>query len=147
MVLRAKDIMDTNLLTVDAEVDALTCARRMVAAHKGYAIVTRGGPTTIAGIVTEWDYLERIVATGADPARVPVQEIASPSVHSCEPETPTDEVATRMSTLGVRRMVVRSGDQVVGLIASRHLIAVFRQYVDRLTSEIAGYQTTGSPIG
>jgi CBS domain-containing protein len=143
MVLRAKDIMDTNLLTVDEEVDALACARQMVAARKGYAIATRGTPPKVSGIVTEWDFLEKVVAAGTDPKTVRLKEIASPNVQGCAPDTPTDEVATQMTDLGVRRMVVRSGDQVVGVIASRHLIAIFRQYVDRLTAEIAASQAQG----
>jgi CBS domain-containing protein len=147
MVLLAKDIMDTDLLTVDEETDALACARRMVAARKGYAIATRGGAATVTGIVTEWDFIEKIVAPGTDPQTVRVKQIASSNVQGCGPETPTDEVASRMAALGVRRMVVRSGDQVVGVIASRHLIAAFREYIDRLTAQIAGSQSPGSPIG
>jgi len=147
MVLLAKDIMDRNLLTLDEETDALTAARRMLAARKGYAVLTRGGTATIAGIVTEWDYLEKVVAAGVAPATVRVKEIASAAVQSCLPETPTDEVATLMATHGIRRIVVRSGDQVVGLITSRHVIAVFRQYVDKLSSQIAGYHAGASPPG
>ncbi|MGB6501479.1 MAG: CBS domain-containing protein [Thermoplasmata archaeon] len=139
--------MEKDLLTIDEEVDALTCARRMVAARKGYAIATHGSAATISGIVTEWDYLEKIVAPGKDPKTVPLREIASPHVQSCAPDTPTDEVASRMANLGVRRMVVRSGDQVVGVISSRHLIAIFRQYIDRVTAEIAGSQSQGPPLG
>jgi hypothetical protein len=52
-----------------------------------------------------------------------------------------------MAAHGVRRMVVRSGDRVVGVIASRHLIGAFRQYIDRLTTQIAGGQSSGSPVG
>jgi CBS domain-containing protein len=147
MVLRAKDIMDPNPLTVDDESDALTCARRMVEARKGYAIATHGGPTTISGIVTEWDFLERIVVPEVDPRTIRLKQFASPSVHACDPDTPTDEVATRMANLGIRRLVVRSGDRVVGVITARHLIAIFRQYIDRLTGEIARGQAQGSPQG
>jgi len=139
MVLLAKDIMDRNLLTMDEETDALTAARKMVAVRKGYAVLTRGGATTIAGIVTEWDYLEKVVAAGVAPTSVRVKEIGSTTVQSCLPDTPTDEVATMMATLGIRRIVVRSGDQVVGMITSRHVIGIFRQYVDKLTAQIAGY--------
>ena len=147
MVLRAKDIMDTDLLLVDEETDAFECARRMVAARKGYALATRGTPPTVWGIATEWDYIEKIVAPGLDPKNVRLRAIASPSLQACAPETPTDEVASRMAALGVRRMIVRSGDQVIGVIASRHLIAAFRQYIDRLTAQIAAGQADGSPIG
>lgn len=145
MVLQAKDIMDTNILTVDEGADALECARRMVAARKGYAVVTRGGPTTIAGIVTEWDFLEKVVAPGRPPETVRLGEIASSNVQSCAPETPTDEVATTMAELGIRRVVVRSGEHVVGIITSRNLIRTFRQYIDKISSEIAGYQSQTTP--
>ena len=147
MVLRAKDIMDTSFLTVDSESDALTCAQTMVERRKGYAVVTHGGPSKVAGIVTEWDYLQRIVAAGADPARTPVREIASSIVHTVPPETPTDEVVSKMASLGIRRIIVQKGDEVVGVITARQILAVFRQYVDRLSSEIAGYQSSQTPLG
>jgi CBS domain-containing protein len=147
MVVLAKEIMDSNLLALDSETDVLTAARRMVEARKGYAVVTRGGPTKIAGIVTEWDFLEKVVAPGADPARLTLGQIASTDIQGCAPDTPTDEVATRMATLGIRRMIVRSGDHVMGVITSRHLIGIFRQYIDRLSSQIAGYQSSTTPLG
>ncbi len=147
MVLLAKDIMDKSIQTVDEQTDALECARRMVAARKGYAVVTRGGPTTIAGIVTEWDFLEKIVAPARDPSKTPIHEIASTNVQTCSPETPTDEVATTMAELGIRRIVVRSGEDVVGIITSRNLIRTFRQYIDKISAEIAGYHSHTTPLG
>ncbi len=147
MVLLAKNIMDAAILTVDEETDALTCARAMVAQRKGYAIVTHGGPKTVAGIVTEWDFLEKIVAAGADPSRLLVKQLSSPNPQSCSPDTPTDEVVTTMVKLGIRRMVVRSGDEVVGIITTKNILASFRQYIDKLSSEIAGYQSPSNALG
>jgi CBS domain-containing protein len=147
MVLRAKDIMDTNILTIDSTANALECARRMAAARKGYAVVTHDGPTRIAGIVTEWDFLEKIVAAGRDPGTVPIPSIASEHVQSCAPETPTDEVATRMAELGIRRIVVRSGENVVGIITSRNLIRTFREYIDKISAEIAAYHSQSTALG
>ncbi|HYA70962.1 MAG TPA: CBS domain-containing protein [Thermoplasmata archaeon] len=147
MVLLAKNIMDASILAMDDETDALACARAMVAQHKGYAIVTHGGPTAVTGIVTEWDFLEKVLAAGKDPSQIRLKELASPNLHSCTPETPTDEVVNTMARLGVRRLVVRSGDQVVGVITTRNILATFRQYVDKLSSEIAGYQSSSTPLG
>ena len=147
MVLRAKDIMDTDVLTIDEGTDALSCARAMVARRKGYAIVTRGDPSAVAGIVTEWDFLEKIVAAGVDPSAVRLRDLASPTVHACAPDTPTDEVVTTMSSLGIRRMVVRTESHVLGVITAKNVLAIFRQYVDKLTSGIAGYQSNLTPLG
>jgi len=147
MVLLAKDIMDASILSMDDETDALTCARAMVAQRKGYSIVTHGGPRSIAGIVTEWDFLEKVLAAGKDPAQVRLKELASSNLQSCSPDTPTDEVVNTMARLGVRRLVVRTGDQVVGVITTRNILATFRQYVDKLSSQIAGYQSSTTPLG
>jgi len=145
-VLHAKDIMETTVLTVDEGMDALACARTMAQQHKGYAVLTRG-PGTIAGIVTEWDFLAKVVAPGLDPAKVRVRDIATSEVDSCAPETPTDEVVATMSERGIRRMVVRSGDRVLGIITARNVLKMFRQYVDKVSSEIAGYQATSTTLG
>jgi CBS domain-containing protein len=147
MVLRAKDIMDSSFLTLDAETDALSCAQTMVERRKGYAVVVSGAPAKIEGIVTEWDFLEKVVAARVDPGQLRLKDLASPTVHSCSPETPTDEVVTTMANLGVRRMVVRRGEQVVGVITAKNVLAIFRQYVDRVSSEIAGYQSNQTPLG
>jgi len=147
MVLLAKDIMDAAILSMDEETDAMTCARAMVAQRKGYSIVTRGGPKAVVGIVTEWDFLEKVLAAGKDPSKVRLSELASSNLQSCGPETPTDEVVNTMARLGVRRLVVRVGDEVVGVITTRNILSTFRKYIDKLSSEIAGYQSSATPLG
>jgi len=146
MVLVAKDIMEKVVLTVDEGADALTCARTMAAQHKGYAVLTRA-PGTIAGIVTEWDYLSKVVAGGLDAARTPIREIATTVVDSCPPDTPTDVVVATMAEKGIRRIVVRSGDQVLGIITARTVLRMFREYVDKVSSEIAGFEANTTPLG
>jgi CBS domain-containing protein len=145
MVLQAKDIMEYAFLAVDEESSAYDCARQMVEQHKGYAVVSRAGKPY--GIVTEWDYLAKIVAGSADARTVKVREIASQVMHSCAPETPTDEVVSQMAAHGIRRMIVRQGDQVVGIITSRIVLQKFREYIDKVSSEIAGYQSAPSTLG
>ncbi|MFZ1023545.1 MAG: CBS domain-containing protein [Thermoplasmata archaeon] len=141
MVLRAKDIMESPVLSVDENTDALKCAQTMVEHHKGYAVVLRDGKTLV-GILTEWDFLEKIIAPAVDPRTIRVQALATQSIHSCAPDTPTDEVVAKMASLGIRRMIVRSGDQVVGIITSRTILSHFREYIDKISAEIASY---GSP--
>jgi CBS domain-containing protein len=145
MVLVAKDIMETDVLTIDGSVDALSCARTMAERHKGYAILLEGG--AISGIVTEWDFLSKIVAPARDASRVPIREIATAVVDACAPNTPTDEVVSTMAQRGIRRMVVRSGDRVLGVITARDVLKTFRAYVDQISAEIAANQSQASPLG
>ncbi len=146
MVLLARDIMDPQVLTVESSADALTCARMLAAKRKGYAVVLRPDGAVV-GIVTEWDFLEKVLAQARDPAQVLIGEIASPIVRACTPETPAEDVIEKMASAGIRRMPVRSGDRVVGIITSRDVLAMFRQYVDKLSSQIAGYHSDPNPLG
>lgn len=146
MVLLARDIMDSKVLTVQSADDALSCARTLTAQHKGYAVVLRPSGE-VAGIVTEWDFLEKVLAAGRDPAHLSIAEIASPIVKACAPETPAEDVIAMMASSGIRRIVVRSGEHVVGIITSRDVLAMFRRYVDKLSRQIAGYHSDPAPLG
>ncbi len=146
MVLLARDIMDPKVLTVDGTMSVRECAEYLSGQHKGYAIV-HGPHAEVIGIVTEWDFLSKVMAVGGDPTTVRVSDIATPILRSCTPETPTEDLVETMATEGIRRMVVRSGPQVVGIITSRDVLVMFRQYVDKLSSQIAGYHSDPTPLG
>jgi len=146
MVLRARDIMDPHVLTVMSTDDALGCARTLASERKGYAVVLQPDGS-VSGIVTEWDFLEKILAAGRDPARVTIGEISSPILQACTPDTPAEDVVQTMASAGIRRMPVRSDGRVVGIITSRDVLAMFRQYVDKLSSQIAGYHSEPNPLG
>ena len=139
--------MDTSFLSLDESTDAFSCAQTMVRERKGYVVVTRGGVPSVVGIVTEWDFIEKVIAAHTEPRNLRLRELASPTVYACGPETPTDEVVAMMSKHGVRRMIVRTDDRVLGIITARNVLAIFRQYVDKLSAEIAGYQSNQTPLG
>ena len=139
--------MDTSFLSMDETTDALTCAQTMARERKGYVVVTRGGGSAVAGIVTEWDFVEKVIVPQADPKHLRLMDFASPTIYACGPETPTDEVVAIMSKHGVRRLIVRTGERVFGIITAKNVLAIFRQYVDKLSAEIAGYQSSQTPLG
>ncbi len=130
--------MHADVLSVEPSTSAFDCARRMAESRKGYAVLVQG--SQLQGIVTEWDFLAKVVAKGADPAGTPVSAIASSPVATCETETPTHEVIERMAREEVRRMVVTQQGRVVGMITSKDVIRAFRPYIDRISADISGYQ-------
>jgi signal-transduction protein with cAMP-binding, CBS, and nucleotidyltransferase domain len=138
VVVKAREIMHTDVLTVDPATTAYDCARRMTEAHKGYAILLKDG--RLDGIVTEWDYLAKVVARGVDPATTTVATLASKPVASCDADSPTDEVVARMAREGIRRMVVTHAGRVVGMITSKEVIHAFKPYIDKLSADISGFR-------
>lgn len=140
MVLRAHEVMHRDVLVVDGELSALEVARRMVEARKGYAIVNEEGKAL--GIVTEWDFLEKVLAKELDPRSVKIREIASKPLISCDKDTPTEEVVEMMVEKGVRRLIVLDNGSVVGVITSKDILKIFKQYVDRISSIVARFSLT-----
>ncbi|MCI4323208.1 MAG: CBS domain-containing protein [Thermoplasmata archaeon] len=130
--------MQTELLTVDAGTSLRQCVQRMDAARTGYALVVRDGQPF--AIVTEWDLLHKVLATSIDPDRTTVETIASSPLVSVDSETSTYDLVEMMADRGIRRMVVTQGGQVVGIVTAKGVLAAFRKYVDRLSSEIGRMQ-------
>ncbi len=143
MVLVVRDIMRREFLAVPAERDVRSCAEEMARRHEGFALVTEAGRA--AAIVTEWDFLERVIAAGRDPARVPIGEVASRPVKSVPVDAPTIDVVDRMGREGIRRMVVLEAGLPVGVVTSKEVYRVFRAYVDRVSSDNARLQSNPMP--
>jgi signal-transduction protein with cAMP-binding, CBS, and nucleotidyltransferase domain len=140
VVVKAREIMHTNVLTVDPATTAFECARRMAERHEGYAVLLRDG--RLEGIVTEWDFLAKVIARGVDPSTTPVASLASTPVAFCDVEAPTDQVVERMAREGIRRMVVTQGGNVVGMITSKDVIKAFKPYIDKISADISRFQPT-----
>jgi signal-transduction protein with cAMP-binding, CBS, and nucleotidyltransferase domain len=140
VVLKARDIMTKDFIILDASTDCLSAAKRMAEHHKGFVIVSRQGKP--AGIVTEWDFLEKIVAAEVDSRSVKLESVMSDPLVYCDMETPTEEAIQLMVEKGVRRLLVREGENVVGVITSRTVLEIFKRYVDEITALVARFSST-----
>jgi CBS domain-containing protein len=140
MVLVAKDIVEKDFLTLSPETTALEAARQMAATRHGFAIIV-GKSGLHEGIVTEWDYLAKLVAEGKDPAKVKLQEIMTSGLVTVKADDGLDHVAQLMGEKGIRRVLVTEHDKVIGVITARTMLLRMKDYVDRVSSQIARLQT------
>lgn len=139
MVLTIREVMDTRFLVTDPELPALEGARRMVQERHGFLLLLKDGAPD--GIVTEWDFIERVLAKGLDAKSVPVGSIASRPVVSCDAGAPTAEVIDLMVRRGIRRMVITDQGRIVGVVGSKDVLRSFRAYIDRVSADIARLQS------
>ncbi|MBU7017591.1 MAG: CBS domain-containing protein [Theionarchaea archaeon] len=70
------------------------------------------------GIVTASDFLRRIVAEGKNASEIPLKKIMSSPVISIDVQRNLSEALTRLSTNGVKRLVVLEGEEVAGIVTS-----------------------------
>src|SRR5438445_7012714 len=106
MVLVAKDVVEKEFLSLPRGTTALEAARQMKAKRHGFAIITSatGGPE---GIVTEWDYLSKIVAEGKDPSHVKLGDIMTSDLVSVDANVGLDQVAQLMTQKEIGRASCR----------------------------------------
>jgi signal-transduction protein with cAMP-binding, CBS, and nucleotidyltransferase domain len=140
MVLIAKDIVEKEFLSLSRETTALEGARQMKAKRHGYAIIatSTGSPE---GIVTEWDYLSKIVAEGKDPSHVKLGDIMTSDLVSVDANVGLDQVAQLMTQKGIRRVLVLKDRKVIGVITAAIMLSRLKEYVDKVSSTIARLQS------
>jgi CBS domain-containing protein len=140
MVLLAKDIVEKDYVTLSRTTTALDAAKQMVSSRHGCVIVV-GADGRPEGIVTEWDYLSKLIVDGRSPSTTKVEEIMSTNLVSVRADDGIDFVSQMMSERGIRRVLVVQEGKVLGMITSRTVLKRLKDYVDRVSSQIARLQT------
>ena len=138
MVLYAKDIVEMDFLSLSADITVLEGAKAMKGSRHGFAVV--GAPNRPEGIVTEWDVLAKVVAEGRDPTKVTLGDIMSRELVSVDADVGLSTVSQVMTEKGVRRLLVKEGGEVVGVITSKTMLARMNEYVDKVSTQISRLQ-------
>lgn len=142
MVLVAKDIVEPTFLSLPPDTNAFDAAKSMKEKRQGFIIVVIENKPV--GIVTEWDYLSKIVAEGRDPSSVTLRELMSEGLISVPDSEGLEGIATLMTERGVRRVLVLRDGKVIGVITSRTILARLEEYVDQVSVTIARLQSPPS---
>jgi IMP dehydrogenase len=139
MVLFAKDIVETEFLTMPPRTSIFEAAKAMAARHQGFVIVCSPKDNPV-GIVTEWDVLAKVVAEGRNPSATQLEDIMSRSLVSVGPNDGIDRVAQIMAEDGTRRVLVVKDGKMLGVILGRTILARMRDYIDSVSAQIARAQ-------
>ncbi|BAB59803.1 hypothetical protein [Thermoplasma volcanium GSS1] len=137
MVLYASDIMRKYTKTFRPDTTAYEAAVVMAQDHVGFLIVE--DETGIRGMVTEWDYINKIISKDLNPKNVRVEEIMNSPIISITPDTPTFKVAEIMSKNGIRRLPVMEKNKLVGVVTSRDILRAFKDYMDSISDIISRF--------
>ena len=126
--------------TVDKRATVFEAVKKMVDANVGSLIVTDGD--TIHGIITERDYLRRIVLEGRTSRTTAVLEVATERLIVVEPTRPVDECMALMTAERIRHLPVVEGGKLVGVLSIgdivKHLSREREAEVRYLTDYISG---------
>jgi signal-transduction protein with cAMP-binding, CBS, and nucleotidyltransferase domain len=108
------------IISVDSKTKAKEAARLMAEKRIGSLIANRDGLPF--GIVTERDLMTKIVAEGADPAKVSVGEIMTAPLATVDASASLVDAARKMVEKQVKRLVVTEHDKIIGIISQTDVV-------------------------
>lgn len=104
------------VLSIDASATVFEAVKQMVEGNVGSLLVMEDG--TLAGIVTERDYLRRVAILDRDEKTTPVREIMSSPIVYTTPESSIDECMAIMTERRIRHLpVLTSSNEIVGVVS------------------------------
>ena len=113
-MLKVKDVMVIDVVTVDVSVSVREAVERMNAHEIGCLVVLEKGH--YAGILTERDVLTRVVAKAHNPEKVFVGQVMSKPLTVVDPEASLEEAVKLMLEKRVKKLPVIKAKKLVGLI-------------------------------
>jgi CBS domain-containing protein len=113
-----REIMTTNLITVEPTATVAEAATLMGQRHVGSVLVTDG--ETLAGIFTERDIV-RALSQDFDAPRHQVEQWMTRGPKTVAPESTVEDALDLMLSGGFRHLPVMEEDRVVGMVSIRDL--------------------------
>lgn len=121
---QVRDIMNKNVITISKERSCLDAARLLDEKDISFLVVTENENPT--GIVTEADFVRKLVNEDKVPSKVLVSDIMSHKYRWVEPTTPIEDAVQKMLNNNIRRLLVLDEGKLAGVITQTDLAAYLR---------------------
>jgi len=125
-----KDVMVTNVVTVDVGVNVRKAVERMNKQEIGCLVVLEKG--NFAGILTERDVLKRVVAKARNPKKTLVGDVMSKPLIVVDPQASLEEALELMFEKRVKKLPVVKNKKLMGLITMTDIARVHTTMVEHI---------------
>jgi len=114
-------------------------ARLMSDKYIGSVVVTCHGEVT--GLFTERELMMRVVGKGRDPSRVKVRDVMRTDHVKVSPEESVSNCLDLMKENRCRHLLVFEGDEFIGIVTLRTMVALMIQEKEILIDQLQCYIT------
>lgn len=128
-------VKDRKLYSVDANRTVLEAARYMMEHNVGAVPVLRDG--NLAGIFSERDIMNRVVAVGRTPGTTVVSEVMTANPRAVPADESIEECLFIMQEFGFRHLPIVDGKELKGLVSLRDVLMHQAAEIERLTRRTA----------
>lgn len=109
------------LQIIDPDASVFEAIRQLAEAGVGALLVMEQGK--LVGIVSERDYARKVALAGRSSKDTKVREIMTSNVLRVTPDTTNEECMVLMAAKNIRHLPVMRGDEIVGMLSIRDLVA------------------------
>jgi CBS domain-containing protein len=113
-------VKDRKLYSIEATRTVLEAARYMMEHNVGALPVLRNGD--LAGILSERDIMNRVVAVGRTPGTTAVSEVMTANPRAVPADETIEECLFIMREFGFRHLPIVDGKQLTGLVSLRDVL-------------------------
>jgi CBS domain-containing protein len=113
-------VKDRRVYSIDAGKSVLEAARYMMEHNIGALPVMRNGE--LAGIFSERDIMNRVVAVGRTPGSTSVAEVMSANPRTVPADETVEECLFIMREFGFRHLPIVEGKELKGLVSLRDIL-------------------------
>ncbi len=125
---RVSDSMATSLFSVQLGSTAKDAAELMLKRNISSVAVREGGE--IIGIVTERDFVRNhYFISGKDFAEIPIKTMVAYPLVTISADASLEGASNRMAEHGIRHLLVREGNDIVGLISLRDIVKAYFKFL------------------
>ncbi len=142
------DVMRKDVITICSDEMVVSAAKIMSENHVSCVVVADNG--SVAGILTETDFLKKVAVREKDFDRIKVREIMSCPVETISPDLSVFDAIRIMEDKHIKRLPILEKKQLVGIVTQTDLVQVVTFYgrwkdVDEIMSkDVAGIQSDAS---
>jgi CBS domain-containing protein len=119
-----RDIMEKNVITIEDDKSSLDAARLINEKDISFLVVVKDGSPI--GVVSERDFVRKIVAENTQASDIPLSKIMSYKFRWVEPTTEIEDAVQKMLNHNIRRLLVLENKKLVGVITQTDLASYLR---------------------
>lgn len=119
-----RDIMNKHVITISKDESCLKAGNLLKEKDISFLVVSEN--ENPIGIVTEADFVRKMVAEDKIASKTKVLEIMSPKFRWVEPTTPIEDAVQKMLNNNIRRLIVLENQKLAGVITQTDLASYLR---------------------
>lgn len=129
MFMLVQEIMTKKVETIDSSDMVINACKKFVEKNLGSLIVTEG--SLIVGIITERDFIKKILLEEKNPKNMIVREIMTPNVKTISSLSKVNDAADIMEKNNIKKLPVVYNDNLIGMITERDIsLSLAKQIID-----------------